>query len=96
MAQREYFVYILASRSRVLYVGVTSNLMLRLQEHRMGKAENAFTARYKVTRLVYVEQTSHALEAIEREKQIKRWRREKKVALIESLNPTWRDLSGDW
>ena len=91
----EYFVYILASRSRVLYVGVTNDLRRRVWEHRNGVVEG-FTKRYHVHRLVWFESGNYVVSAIEREKQIKGWRREKKVALIEELNPTWEDLAKDW
>ena len=91
---RQFYVYVLASRSRRLYVGVTNNLLFRLAQHRNG--ECAFTARYRITRLVYFEATGNIRSAIEREKQIKSWRREKKVALIVASNPTWDDLAADW
>ncbi len=93
--RREYYVYIMASRSRVLYTGVTSNLFLRVYQHKQ-KALPGFTARYNITRLVYYEAHTRVEDAIQREKQIKGWRRSKKVALIESLNPEWRDLSEGW
>ena len=89
---RNYYVYILANRSRTLYVGVTNNLARRLAQHREGKP-NSFTSRYAVTRLVHVEVASSARSAIEREKQIKRWSRWKKVTLIEADNPQWADLA---
>jgi putative endonuclease len=92
---RTYYVYILASRSRTLYVGVTSNVVRRVQQHREG-ARDSFTARYKITRLVYVEVTSDVRAAIAREKQIKAWGRDKKVALIQTMNPTWKDLGERW
>jgi putative endonuclease len=90
-----YFVYILSSRSRVLYVGVTSDLAKRVWQHR-NHVFAGFSAQYNVTRLVHFEQTSEVREAIAREKEIKGWRREKKVALIESMNPHWNDLSEGW
>jgi putative endonuclease len=89
---RQFFVYILASRSRTLYTGVTNDLQVRLQEHRSG--ECAFTAKYRIDRLVYWETTDNPLAAIQREKQIKGYRRAKKIALIASVNPGWDDLSG--
>ena len=89
-----YYVYILASFRRTLYVGVTNNLERRLWEHRNGLG-SAFVRRYNVYQLVYVEETGDVLAAIAREKQIKAWRRSKKVALIEAANPTWRDLSAE-
>jgi putative endonuclease len=91
----EYFVYILASRSRVLYVGVTRDLSHRLVQHRRGHA-NAFTRKYRVDRLVYAERYRYVEDAIRREKQIKGWRRERKVELIEAANPTWRELPAGW
>ncbi len=87
-----YHVYILASPTRTLYIGVTNNLRLRLDEHRSGIGSE-FTRKYRVFSLVYAEQCERILEALEREKQIKRWRRAKKVALIEEVNPEWRDLA---
>ena len=89
----DYYVYILASRSRRLYVGVTNNLLVRIAEHRAGLS--SFTARYRIWRLVHCEQTMHVRSAIAREKQIKAWTRAKRVALIEQFNPTWDDLAGD-
>ena len=89
------FVYILASRSRVLYVGVTADLWRRMWEHRTG-ALPGFTRRYGVDQLVYYETTQDPLGAIRREKQIKGWARVKKVAMIDSMNPEWNDLAKDW
>ena len=95
MQAREPAVYILASRRNgTLYVGCTSNLPKRIWEHRSGIAPG-FTARYGVHRLVYIEPHSEMLEAIAREKRIKRWPRAWKLALIEQNNPEWRDLWGD-
>ena len=88
---RTFFVYMLASRSRTLYVGVTNNLVFRLAQHRAGMV--IFTAKYRCERLVYFETTPDVRSAIEREKQLKNWRREKKVALIERMNPGWDDLA---
>ena len=79
----------------MLYVGVTNDLERRLFEHR-EKMVAGFTKRYNVTRLVYFEEYANIRDAIARERQIKGWRREKKVALIQATNPTWRDLSEDW
>lgn len=92
---KTFHVYILASRSRVLYVGVTGDLLRRLHQHRTH-ALPGFTDRYRVDRLVHYEDTTDACAAIAREKQIKGWRRSKKVALIEQSNPTWSDLAADW
>ena len=85
-----YYVYILASRSRVLYVGVTNDLARRVEQHRQGEAE--FTGRYRVNRLVYSESFEYVLEAIAREKQVKSWTRVKREALIVAANPEWEDL----
>ncbi len=90
-----YYVYIVASRSGVLYTGVTNDLERRVQQHK-EKVTEGFTAKYNVTKLVYYEDNQHIRAAIEREKQIKGWLRKRKVALIESMNPNWRDLSRDW
>ena len=94
MDERQQYVYILASISKVLYVGVTNDLVRRIDEHRRGTFDG-FTKQYKVQKLVYFESSKYIVNAILREKQLKRWRREKKVKLIESMNPKWRDLSGD-
>jgi putative endonuclease len=92
---KQFYVYILASKSRVIYTGVTSNLQRRVYEHK-NKLFQGFTSKYNVNRLVYYEVMPVAETAIAREKQIKGWLREKKIALIESVNPTWQDLSKDW
>jgi len=89
---RTYFVCILSSNRGVLYVGVTNDLLRRLAEHQQG-AVQGFTSRYRVHRLVYFEQTEDIRSAIEREKQIKAWRREKKLALIRETNPKFEDLT---
>ncbi len=86
-----FAVYLLASRSRVLYIGITRELKSRVYQHRI-KVVRGFTARYNVNRLVYFELFNEPIVAIEREKQLKGWVRAKKVALIESMNPEWRDL----
>jgi putative endonuclease len=87
-----YCIYILASRSRNLYTGVTNNLERRMVEHRQGLVPG-FTTRYKVFRLVHFEPFGDIRDAIAREKEIKAWRREKKLRLIQSHNPTWADLA---
>jgi putative endonuclease len=92
--EHEYFVYILASRSRTLYVGVTNNLILRILQHRQGKAD-AFTARYRISRLVYFERFGYIDRAIAREKYLKHFTRQEKIALIEVANPAWEDLAAD-
>ncbi len=92
---RSLYVYILASRSRVLYTGVTNNLERRVLQHRM-KQPGSFTGRYRVYRLVYFEIVAGPRTAIAREKQIKSWSRSKRVALIQLTNPKWQDLARDW
>ncbi len=91
----QYHVYILATRGRVLYVGVTNDLRRRVLEHKAHLAPG-FTQRYNVDRLVYFETTANVQAALAREKVLKGWRREKKVTLIEAENPEWRDLAGEW
>ena len=95
MRKHQYHMYIMASRSRVLYTGVSGNLEQRVLQHK-HKVQPGFTSRYRVSRLVYYEEYGDIREAISREKQLKAWRRSKKVALIESMNPQWRDLSKEW
>ena len=87
-----FWVYILSSRSRSLYVGMTNRLGPRLQQHRQS-IPGTHTARYNIHRLVYVEQYQYVLNAIARENQLKRWTRAQKIALIETNNPTWQDLA---
>ena len=89
--RRICYVYILASRFRTLYVGVTNDLDRRVLEHR-ERRPGTYTARYRINRLVYFEIYSHPADAIAREKQIKGWRRDRKELLIEAANPEWRDL----
>jgi putative endonuclease len=91
---RQFYVYILSSRSGVLYAGITSDLERRVLEHKQ-KLVPGFTAKYNVTRLVWCESFPDALQAIAAEKRIKGWSRAKKVALIEQANPAWRDLAED-
>ncbi len=92
---KSYYVYIMTNRSKTLYVGVTSNLVKRVYEHK-HKLVQGFTRKYNITRLVYYEETKNAMVAIRREKQLKGWLRRKKLALIASTNPTWQDLSAGW
>jgi putative endonuclease len=92
---REYHVYIMSNRSRTLYTGVTGNLAQRVLQHK-EKSVRGFTSKYNITHLVYAEATDDVNAAIYREKQIKGWLRAKKIALIESLNPEWEDLSETW
>ena len=89
---RTYYVYILASRTRRLYAGVTNDLQRRVLEHREGRVPG-FTKQYKIFRLVHFEMFGEIRMAIAREKEIKGWRREKKVWLIERNNRTWEDLA---
>jgi putative endonuclease len=93
--QRRYYVYMLSSKSRVLYIGVTGALMARVLRHKAGRG-SAFTRKYRVNRLVWFQTFEHVGNAISRETEIKAWRREKKVALIRENNPTWEDLAADW
>ena len=91
-----YYVYILSNwDDSVLYIGVTSDLKRRLYEHR-NHLVDGFTARYNVHKLVYFEYTNDVRSAIDREKQLKGWRRDKKNALISKVNPEWIDLSKTW
>ena len=90
------YIYILSSRSRAIYIGVTNDLLRRLFEHRNLTSTNAHTARYRIDRLVYFEVAETAYAAIAREKQLKGWLRAKKIALIEETNPTWDDLATRW
>jgi putative endonuclease len=91
----QYFVYIMSSRSRNLYTGVTNNLFRRTAEHKIGSV-SGFTSKYKVHRLVYYESFADIRSAIAREKQVKSWSRAKKLALIMQVNGTWKDLANDW
>lgn len=93
MRLREYhfWVYILSSRSRNLYVGMTNRLLRRTEQHREHRI-GAFTARYNIDRLVYFEYFQYVRSAIAREKELKHFTREEKIALIERVNPTWDDL----
>lgn len=88
---RTFHVYMMASKSGVLYLGMTNNLERRVREHKQ-KQNRGFTEKYNVARLVWFEEHAMALGAIAREKEFKKWRREKKVALIQAKNPTWKDL----
>ena len=95
MRDRCYFTYIMASRSHNFYVGVTSNMLVRAWQHREGVFEG-FAKRYCCNRLVWFEASSSIYAAIAREKQLKGWRRSKKIGLIERENPAWVDLSEGW
>jgi putative endonuclease len=91
----QYYVYIMASKSRVLYTGITNDIYRRSFEHKHDLTPG-FTRDYRVHRLVYFESFKYVGNAIAREKRIKGWLRKKKIALIEAVNPTWEDLSADW
>ena len=91
MKNHTYFVYVLASRSRTLYVGITNSANHRVEQHRAP--HEGFSDRYRVYRLVHLERFRYVLNAIRREKELKGWSRAKKIALIEETNPTWEDLS---
>jgi len=93
--RKTYFVYILGSLSGTLYVGITSRPERRMWQHKQ-RVTDGFTSKYDVDRLLYWESFDDVRNAIEREKQLKGWRREKKIALIRSMNPHWEDLSKDW
>lgn len=93
--ERHYFVYMIASISRVLYVGMTSNLRKRVWEHK-NRIFEGFSKQYRCYRLVWYESYDDVANAIDREKQLKRWNRMKKEWLICLKNPTWEDLAADW
>ena len=91
-----FFVYIITNKNRkVLYIGVTNDLERRVWEHR-NKVIKGFSSRYSLSILIYYEMAADPRSAIEREKELKGWRREKKVKLIETMNPRWMDLSEGW
>jgi len=89
---RTYYVYIISSASRILYIGMTNDLIKRVYTHK-NEPIDGFTKKYKCKKLIYFEQSSDVKSIIEREKQIKRWNRNKKIELINRLNPEWEDLS---
>jgi putative endonuclease len=91
---KDFYVYIMASFTRTLYIGVTSNLEKRVSEHKL-KLIPGFASKYNINRLVYAEGLPDAQTAFEREHQLKGWRREKKIALIVSMNPAWEDLAAE-
>jgi putative endonuclease len=92
---KQYWVYILSNKSRTLYIGITNDIERRVVEHR-EKVQPGFTSGYNISRLVYYEEFGDPDSAIAREKQLKGWLRKKKIALIESMNPEWKDLSEGW
>ncbi|MBQ3045006.1 MAG: GIY-YIG nuclease family protein [Clostridia bacterium] len=94
--KNNYYVYIMTNKNnQVMYVGVTNDIYRRVEEHKAKKIDG-FTKKYNVTKLVYCESTAYVENAIEWEKKIKGWTRAKKNALVESLNPEWKDLSEEW
>ncbi|PYY14884.1 MAG: hypothetical protein DMG61_01480 [Acidobacteria bacterium] len=95
MKEHCYSVYVVSSRTRVLYIGMTSDLQHRIRQHKNGTFEG-FTKKYNCHYLVYFERYDNVYRAIGREKELKRWTRAKKIALIESANPRWQDLSEHW
>ena len=95
MNKKSFYVYILANKSnKVLYTGITNNLSRRIYEHKQ-KLVKGFTSKYKVNKLVYYEVFDDPYNAISREKQLKGWLRKKKIELVNSFNPTWKDLYED-
>ena len=95
MHERCYYTYIVASRTQVLYIGVTNDIERRMREHKSGKFDG-FASKYNCNRLVWFEEYDTPGNAIARETQLKGWRRSKKIDLIERANPTWIDLSEEW
>ncbi|HJP18740.1 MAG TPA: GIY-YIG nuclease family protein [Nitrospinota bacterium] len=93
--KKDYYVYIVTNKSKTLYAGFTNNLIRRVDEHKQKKKQG-FTRKYNINKLVYYEVTSDVNAAISREKQIKGLLRAKKIALSESMNPEWCDLSAKW
>jgi len=91
----QYYVYIMSSKTGTLYTGMTNELRRRVYQHK-NKVVDSFTSKYDINRLVYFETFGDVHQAIAREKQVKGWTRRRKLALVESQNPTWRDLSDDW
>lgn len=94
MSEYVFFTYIMASDSGTLYIGMTNDLVRRVSEHKEWKIEG-FTKKYKCKKLVYYESTKYVYNAIEREKELKDWNRQKKEELIRSINPIWKDLYRD-
>ena len=92
---KQYYVYIMSNKSGTLYTGVTNDLERREVQHRQ-KTSPGFTSKYNISQLVYCQATEDIEAAIAREKQIKGWLRAKKIALIEEMNPEWKDLAAEW
>ncbi len=95
MTDYRFWVYIMASKSGTLYIGITNNIEVRVAQHKSAQFEG-FSSKYGCDRLMCYEQFQNVLHAISREKQLKGWRRSKKIALIESVNPRWQDLAEHW
>ncbi|MBU0692592.1 GIY-YIG nuclease family protein [bacterium] len=95
MPDKQYYVYILSSKTQRLYIGVTSDLRKRTWEHR-ERITDGFAEKYNINRLVYYEVTNDVLSAIQREKRLKTWPRKWKIRLIEGHNPEWNDLAEEW
>jgi putative endonuclease len=95
MKRKQYHVYILSNRSRSLYIGSTSALLVRIAQHRVGYYKG-HTSLYRIHRLVYYEELPSARAMVQRERQLKVWTRKRKIALITSMNPAWNDLAADW
>jgi putative endonuclease len=93
--QRRYFVYILGSKTKRLYIGVTNDLERRVSQHKRREVEG-FTSRYNIDRLVFYEETNNVWAALNREKQLKGWVRVRKLELVRDMNPEWRDLAAEW
>ena len=92
MGEQCFYVYIMTNRTRTLYTGVTNDLARRVKEHKLGLG-GSFTSKYRISRLVFFEETESIDSALQREKAIKGWTRAKKIMLIEAVNPGWEDLS---
>lgn len=90
-----YYIYIMASKSGTLYIGMTNDIKKRVYQHK-NHLIPGFTDKHNISILLYVETMSDSLSAVKREKQLKKWRREKKINLIDSQNPGWKDLSENW
>ena len=92
---KSFYVYIMGSKSGTLYVGLTNDIKRRVYEHK-NHLISGFTDKYNIDKLLYAETIDDAIATIKREKQVKHWRREKKAWLIDTQNPDWKDLAGDW
>jgi putative endonuclease len=93
--EKWYYIYFMSNRSKTIYIGVTGPFRKRVWQHKTGQFEG-FTKRYKLDRLVYFEKYKNVHAALAREKQLKRWTRIKKIQLVVSMNPTWKDLAEHW